>query len=354
MVQAVTHIHIAEVSHTEVEGFTHKVLMRYPVANYSVFNTSTLDDLGDLEWMSTPGGRSMLINYCRVNNIRFINKFFETVNDKLRNGDLFVCCLESSGGRKQRLMSKYPPLLNRMYYTGDFVFKRVFPKLPITKKLYFKLTAGRNRVMSAIENHGRLYSCGFEVVETELIGNVTYVLARKVAEPEFNDQASYGALISLNRIGKKGKKLKVYKFRTMHPYSEYLQKYISEQNGLQEGGKFKNDPRVTTLGRFFRKYWLDELPMLWNLLRGDIKLIGVRPLSSHYLGLYPEDFQNRRRNYKPGLLPPFYADMPKNLEEIVDSERRYFDLYDKKGIGADFIYMFKILSNILFHKARSK
>jgi lipopolysaccharide/colanic/teichoic acid biosynthesis glycosyltransferase len=328
--------------------------MRYPVASYSVFNISNPEGLGNLEWMSAQGQRSMIVNYCRVNNIRFINKFFESVNKKLRNGDLFVCCLESSGGRKQRLLAKYPPLLNRLYYTGDFVFKRVFPKLPITKSIYFKMTEGRNRVMSAIENHGRLYSCGFEVVETELIGNITYVLARKVGEPEYNDHASYGALISLNRIGKKGKKFKVYKFRTMHPFSEYLQKYINEQNGLQEGGKFKNDPRVTTLGRFFRKYWLDELPMIWNLLKGDIKLIGVRPLSAHYLGLYPEEFRSRRKDYKPGLLPPFYADMPKNLEEIVDSERRYFDLYDRKGIWADVVYLFKILNNILFHKARSK
>ena len=328
--------------------------MRYPVASYSVFNISNPEGLGNLEWMSAQGQRTMIVNYCRVNNIRFINKFFESVNKKLRNGDLFVCCLESSGGRKQRLLAKYPPLLNRLYYTGDFVFKRVFPKLPITKSIYFKMTEGRNRVMSAIENHGRLYSCGFEVVETELIGNITYVLARKVGEPEYNDHASYGALISLNRIGKKGKKFKVYKFRTMHPFSEYLQKYINEQNGLQEGGKFKNDPRVTTLGRFFRKYWLDELPMIWNLLKGDIKLIGVRPLSAHYLGLYPEEFRSRRKDYKPGLLPPFYADMPKNLEEIVDSERRYFDLYDRKGIWADVVYLFKILNNILFHKARSK
>ena len=354
MVQAVSHIHLAEVSHPEVEGFTQKVLMRHPVASYSVFNINSASGLGDLQWMNAEGERSMIVNYCRVNNIRFINKFYEAVNSKLRNGDLFVCCLESSGGRKQRILSKYPPVINRLYYTGDFVFKRLFPKLPVTKTLYFKLTDGRNRVMSAIENHGRLYSCGFEVVETELVGNITYVLARKVGTPEFNDQASYGALIGLNRIGKQGKRFRVYKFRTMHPYSEYLQKYINEQNGLQEGGKFKNDPRVTTMGRFFRKYWLDELPMLWNLLRGDIKLIGVRPLSSHYLGLYPEDFRNRRRDYKPGLLPPFYADMPKNLDEIVASERRYFDMYDKKGILADVVYLFKILNNILFHKARSK
>jgi lipopolysaccharide/colanic/teichoic acid biosynthesis glycosyltransferase len=229
----------------------------------------------------------------------------------------------------------------------------VFPKLPVTKWIYFKITEGRNRVMSATECLGRLYSCGFRVLETELVDNITYVLAEKIGDPDFNRNPSYGALISLNRVGKDGKPFKVYKFRTMHPYSEYLQEYVNEHYGLQEGGKFKNDPRVTTLGRFFRKYWIDELPMIWNFLRGDMKLIGVRPLSKQYLSLYPSEFRGRRFHYKPGLLPPFYADMPKNIEEIVESEKRYFDQYDRQGWLADVVYFGKIAKNILVKKARS-
>ena len=61
----------------------------------------------------------------------------------------------------------------------------------------------------------------------------------------------------------------------MHAYSEYLQGYVFEKNNLQEVGKFKNDFRVNTVGKIMRRFWLDELPMLFNLLKGDLKLFGV-------------------------------------------------------------------------------
>jgi lipopolysaccharide/colanic/teichoic acid biosynthesis glycosyltransferase len=355
LVQAISNIPLLE--HDSVlstDSYVYSTIDRYDVSNYLILNSPNAVDLEQLEQFYYSGEPKLLANEFRINNIRYINKYFEAVNEKLLRGDLYLCAVESSGGRKMRLLKKYPPIINRVYYFGDFIFKRVFPKLPVTKWVYFKITEGRNRVISATECLGRLYSCGFRVLETELVDNITYVLAEKIGDPDFNQNPSYGALISLNRVGKEGKPFKVYKFRTMHPYSEYLQEYVNEHCGLQEGGKFKNDPRVTTLGRIFRKYWLDELPMIWNFVKGDMKLIGVRPLSRHYLSLYPAEFRERRIHYKPGLLPPFYADMPKNIEEIVDSERRYFDEYDRRGRLADVSYFFKIAKNILIKKARSK
>ena len=142
--------------------------------------------------------------------------------------------------------------------------------------------------------------------------------------------------------------------RTMHPYSEYLQAYIYERNSLQEGGKFNKDIRVTTLGRFMRKYWLDELPMIFNLLMGDMKIVGVRPLSAHYFSLYSEELQNLRVKFKPGLLPPFYADMPKTMEEIQASEMKYLRQCEKYGcFTTDIKYFVLILTNIFIKKARS-
>ncbi len=91
----------------------------------------------------------------------------------------------------------------------------------------------------------------------------------------------------------------------MHPpYSEYIQQFVYEKNRLEKGGKFKDDFRVTTLGKFLRKFWLDELPMLINVLKGDIKIVGVRPLSSHYYNLYSEELKQYRIKFKPGLIPP--------------------------------------------------
>ena len=123
---------------------------------------------------------------------------------------------------------------------------------------------------------------------------------------------------------------------------------------MREGGKFNRDIRITTLGRLARKYWLDELPMIINLLKGDMKLVGVRPISQQYFSLYSKDLQEKRVRHKPGLLPPFYADMPKTLQEIEDSEMRYLTMCENKGtFMTDFIYFWRILYTIIFRRARS-
>jgi len=140
----------------------------------------------------------------------------------------------------------------------------------------------------------------------------------------------------------------------MHPYSEYLQSYIYERHRLNGEGKFNKDIRITTLGRFMRKYWLDELPMFMNLLKGEMKLVGVRPLSKQYFNLYNKELQEKRIKYKPGLLPPYYADMPRTLDEIQASEMNYLIACATKGeFKTDIRYLIVILKNILINKARS-
>jgi lipopolysaccharide/colanic/teichoic acid biosynthesis glycosyltransferase len=140
----------------------------------------------------------------------------------------------------------------------------------------------------------------------------------------------------------------------MHPYAEYLQDYIYEKTGLQEGGKFRDDFRVTTLGRIMRSFWLDELPMLINLIKGDLKLFGVRPLSRQYFKLYTLELQKLRIQTKPGLIPPFYVDYPKSLEEIITSELKYLKAYEKHPFRTDWIYFWTAVFNIIFRKYRSR
>ncbi|MEX2567706.1 MAG: hypothetical protein WD431_17295 [Cyclobacteriaceae bacterium] len=84
------------------------------------------------------------------------------------------------------------------------------------------------------------------------------------------------------------------------------------------------------------------------------KIVGVRPLSQHYFDLYPEDLQKLRTRVKPGLVPPFYADMPQTFEEITESERQYLYAYLKNPILTDIRYFFKAFFNIFFKGARSK
>lgn len=295
-----------------------------------------------------------LVNLERLNDARHINKFLESANQKLADGGLLIGFFESKEQRKRRIFQKYPALVAFLfYYLLDFPWKRIFPKVPLLHKIYYGLSKGHNRVISRSEVLGRLVSCGFDVVEHRELGNKTFFCARKQGAPAYDEAPTYGPFIRLERLGRYGKTMPVYKLRTMHPYAEYLQEYVYRQNRLQQGGKFKDDFRVTNWARWIRSLWLDELPMLYNWLRGDLKLVGVRPLSRHYFELYPAPFRFRRMQYKPGLIPPFYAHMPGSLEEIMASERKYLMEYDKRPLFTDLKYLGMALYNILIRRARS-
>jgi lipopolysaccharide/colanic/teichoic acid biosynthesis glycosyltransferase len=313
--------------------------------------TSTSDQI-NLEKLVF-GKFSSILNLKKVNDIRYINKFFETVNVILPKSGLYLGKVVTYPNRRSAILNKYPPILNKLIYFIDYIFSRVIPKLPILKKIYFYLTNGRGRVISRAETFGRLYSCGFEIIDEISINHSLFFVAKKVKDPYYDNNPTYAPIISLNRIGKNGKIFKVYKLRTMHPFSEYLQEYVYNKNQLKEGGKIKNDFRISPEGRIFRKFWIDELPMFINFFKGEMKLVGVRPLSEHFFSLYTKELQTLRINTKPGLIPPFYVDMPTTLEEIMASEIKYLKAYKKRPYQTDFIYFFKSLYNILIKNKRS-
>lgn len=294
-----------------------------------------------------------IVNLKKINDVRYINKFFESVNSKLPNSGFYFGKVETYPNRRRAILKKYPIVINWLVYLIDTIFTRVIPKLLITKKLYFYLTKGKGRVISRAETYGRLYSCGFKIVDEKSINNHLYFLAKKVKEPFFDKNPTYGPIVRLTRIGKGKRRFKVYKLRTMHPYSEYLQEYAYEKNKLQDGGKIKNDFRISPEGRVLRKFWIDEIPMLINVLKGDLKIVGVRPLSEHYFSLYSKELQDLRTQVKPGFIPPFYADNPKTLKDIMESEKRYILSYKKHPFSTDLNYLVKALNNVLFKGIRS-
>ena len=294
-----------------------------------------------------------IINLHKLNDIKKLNTFIDTVNSKLELNGYFFCCVETKDQRKKRILKKYPPVLNYIYYFFDFIIKRVLPKMKFTRGIYMFLTRGDNMVISRAEALGRLSRAGFRIKQESFIGNQLCIEAKKIGDPIPINGYLYGPLIALPRVGKEGMMLKVYKLRTMHPYSEFIQDYVYKLHELQDGGKFRNDFRITSWGEICRKIWLDEFPMLINVLRGEMKLVGVRPLSKQYFELYKDDVRARRIKYKPGLIPPFYADMPDNIEEIQESELRYLDSFDKQPFLTDLRYFWKSWWNILFRHARS-
>ena len=312
------------------------------------------NDIVDINTMGNIEKLELIVNVEIINNIRRINKFHEEVNEILVKDGIYVSCLETLEERKKRVKKKAIIGFKKIFLFLDFIYKRVIPKLPIVKTIYFAITNGHNRVLSKAESLGRLISCGFQILEYFEFENILYVISKKSKSPEFDMNPSYGPLFKMKRIGKNGKIIGVYKIRTMHPYSEYCQDLITKENKLAESGKIAHDFRITYWGKIFRKYWIDELPMIINFLKGEITLVGVRPLSVSYFSRYPNDLQKLRIQIKPGLIPPYYADMPKNFEEILLSERKYINQKLKYPITTDIAYFFKVFFNIFFKGARSK
>lgn len=183
--------------------------------------------------------------------------------------------------------------------------------------------------------------------------NVYTVKLTKKEDLKSLHKKSYSWLIKLPRTGKNGKRIYVYKLRTMQPYAEYIQDFVIEKNGLNDDGTIKDDFRITKFGKFARKYWLDELPMLINFVKGDLKLIGFRPLGDIMLQQYPKDYVEERNQYKPGLIPPYYIDRPDSFEGVIESEKRYIEMYKQKGFVADVIYFGRFLNALLFKGVRS-
>ncbi len=316
----------------------------------ALFSTDNMFNLNLLE----QGRAGLIVNLHKLNDMRWLNHYFLLSHEKLRPGGCLVGKAHTISTHRDYYRSKYPGFLGGIFYALSFIWGRVFPKLPWLQKFYFVVTKGRNRMVSRAEILGRLCFCGFEIVAEEEIGHRFFFIARKTKRPSLDQNSTYGPLVRLQRTGQGGRPITVYKFRTMYPFSEYLQEYAFNLHGTRDGDKIINDFRITGWGKILRKLWIDELPMLVNYLRGDLKLVGVRPLSEHKLSTYPAALQKKRNSkVKPGLLPPFFADRPKTVEEFFRTEERYLDAYQKRPVTTDVKYFCKIIWNIVIKRVRS-
>ena len=130
------------------------------------------------------------------------------------------------------------------------------------------------------------------------------------------------------RIGKNGKIMKMYKFRTMVPNAEELIKEFTQQQlkEFKENFKLENDPRITKVGKFLRKTSLDELPQLINILKGELSIIGPRPVIGEELEKYGEN-KSKFLSVTPGLTGYWAANGRSNTsyEQRMDMELYYID-----------------------------
>jgi len=295
-----------------------------------------------------------IINLEKVNTHKDINQWFRSINKLLPDQGFYAGCVETYDNRKNKISRQYGNIIAKVVCFADFVFNRVLSRLQYTKRLYNFVTKNKYKALSLAETLGRFVYCGFEIIDFKEINGFKYFVVKKSSEPKDCNIVSEALIFPMDRIGKNGKLIKVYKLRTMHPYSEFLQDFIVKRNGYNHLGKPANDFRLTAWGRVFRKLWLDEIPQIINVLKGDLAIVGVRPLSQVRFNQFPEDLKEERIKHKPGCIPPYVSlCMPDSLGNI-EAERIYLREKCYDPYFNDVKYFLMAIYNIITNKIRSK
>ena len=157
------------------------------------------------------------------------------------------------------------------------------------------------------------------------------------------------AIYKQPRIGLRGRQFELYKFRTMVANADDLRKDLEERNEADGPAfKIKDDPRITKIGGYLRKTGLDELPQLFNVLKGEMSLIGPRPPLQEETMQY-ERWQLRRLSVKPGLSCFWQIKPDRNsikFEKWMEMDLAYIDNW---SLRLDFVILLKTLKTV-FHR----
>src|ERR1035438_10413796 len=151
-------------------------------------------------------------------------------------------------------------------------------------------------------------------------------------------------LFRQKRSGINGQPFTIYKFRTMVTNAEQLQHELAAMNEMT-GPVFKvtNDPRITPIGKFLRKYSLDELPQFFNVLRGEMSLVGPRPLPVDEVKRFYDLAHRRRLSVKPGLTCLWQVSGRSNLSDFKDWVRLDLEYIDNWSLWLDIKILLRTL-----------
>lgn len=161
-----------------------------------------------------------------------------------------------------------------------------------------------------------------------LVGMVILAVATIFVAPAIKLESPGPVFFGQTRVGKNGRKFTFYKFRSMYQDAEERKKELMAKNEVQ-GLMFKmeNDPRITKVGKFIRKTSIDELPQFWNVLKGDMSLVGTRPPTVDEFEKY-EAKHKCRLSMTPGLTGLWQisgrSDI-KDFDEVVQLDMQYID-----------------------------
>lgn len=161
------------------------------------------------------------------------------------------------------------------------------------------------------------------------------------------DSPGAGPIFSQTRVGKDGKEFTFYKFRSMYPDAEARLHELLPHNEMQGPVfKIKEDPRITRVGRFIRKTSIDELPQLYNILRGDMSVVGPRPGLPREVEQY-DDYARQRLLVQPGLTCLWQIQPRRNeltFDEWVELDIQYIK---ERSFRLDWKIIFKTFGAVL-------
>jgi len=150
------------------------------------------------------------------------------------------------------------------------------------------------------------------------------------------------------RSGLNGAPFTLYKFRTMVTNAEQLKHELAAMNEMN-GPVFKvtGDPRITPIGKFLRKFSLDELPQLYNVLRGEMSLVGPRPLPVDEVKRFYDLAHRRRLSIKPGITCLWQISGRNNVSDFKDWVRLDLEYIDHWSLWLDLKILWRTLPAVL-------
>jgi len=159
-----------------------------------------------------------------------------------------------------------------------------------------------------------------------IIGMIITGLILVIITPIIKVQSFGPVFFSQTRVGKNGRRFKIYKFRSMYMDAEERKKELEKENKMR-GPMFKmeNDPRIIPIGKVIRKWSVDELPQFWNVLKGDMSLVGTRPPTVEEFNQY-DKHHRIRLSIKPGITGLWQVSGRSDIidfEEVVKLDEKY-------------------------------
>ncbi|MBR2189853.1 MAG: sugar transferase [Eubacterium sp.] len=218
---------------------------------------------------------------------------------------------------QQKLENKLAKDLITQGITVHIALTKQFRGLPNQELETF---GGRSVMTSAVQSvsAGKLMIKRLMDIIGAVLGLVLTGIAFLVFAPVICHQSKGPVFYSQIRIGLNGRRFRIYKFRSMYPDADQQKAALQKESKMQ-GLMFNvdNDPRIIPIGRFMRKYSIDELPQFWNVLKGDMSLVGTRPPTEDEWKQY-SPHHRARLSVKPGLTGMWQTS---GRSDIVDFER---------------------------------